>query len=35
MVCRRGGGTLVASRHSNDSGSLSTAIVPSAYAFFR
>ena len=33
-VWNRGGGTLVASRHSSDSGSMSTATVPSAYAFF-
>jgi hypothetical protein len=31
MVCRRYGGTLVASRHSSDRGSMSTAIVPSAW----
>ncbi len=35
MVCRRGGGTLVASRHRSDSGSMSTAIVPAAQAFFK
>jgi hypothetical protein len=29
-VWKRGGGTLVASRHSSDSGSMSTATVPSA-----
>ena len=29
------GGTLVARRHSSDSGSMSTATVPSVYAFFR
>jgi hypothetical protein len=33
-VWNRGGGTLVASQHSSDSGSISTATVPSAYAFF-
>ena len=32
-VCKRGGGTLVANRQSRDSGSISTATVPSAYAF--
>ena len=32
-VWNRGGGTLVASRQSSDSGSMSTATVPSAYAF--
>jgi hypothetical protein len=34
-VWNRGGGTPVASRHSSDIGSMSTATVPSAYAFFR
>ena len=29
-VCNRGGGTLVANRQSSDSGSMSTATVPSA-----
>jgi hypothetical protein len=29
VVCRGGGGTLVASRHSRDSESMSTAMVPS------
>ena len=29
-VCKRGGGTLVASRHNRDRGSMSTATVPSA-----
>src|SRR4029450_4222717 len=32
-VCKRGGGTLVAKRQSRDSGPMSTATVPSAYAF--
>ena len=30
-VWNRAGGTLLASRHSSDSGSMSTATVPSAY----
>jgi hypothetical protein len=34
-VQARGGGTLVASRHNRDSGSMSTATVPSLLAFFR
>jgi hypothetical protein len=34
-VWKRGGGTLVARRHNSDSGSMSTATVPSVYAFFR
>jgi hypothetical protein len=34
-VWKRGGGTLVANRQSSDRGSMSTATVPSAYAFFR
>jgi hypothetical protein len=33
-VWNHGGGTLVANRHTSDSGSRSTATVPSAYACF-
>src|SRR5262249_11749544 len=32
IVCKHGGGTLAARRHSNDTASMSTATVPSAYA---